>query len=482
MKGHLKSLRRRLVWGVTLTTCLMWGSVAAWQFTSMQREMRSMLDERLIASAKMVAAIVEQIHPDPTLPIAPAKTEAMNSLIARDGVECEVSLVRSEVDVLPIARTGNAPDLNAQVESGFGSATKGGKPWRTYVLEYNGMRVVTADRMDVREHLVATMLRALVLPFVLTLAGIALMTWWIYTRSLRPLESLRRELSARPPHDPSPVRSGQDVAEISPLVQSLNALLARINASVERERRWTANAAHELRTPLTGIKTHVQVAQLAMNGEPGAPKTDIAIEALHNANTGVQHLQSTLEQLLQLARVESAVESGGSATMRSSADDIVQAFQHACEQSAARARTERVDSQASVEQRIEPDAADPRWARLSIPLAPALLVSAITNLTDNALLHQHSNTAVQATLALVHHEQRDWLEVRIRDHGPGMATDEIELSTQRFWRKGNAAHGSGLGLTIVQHIAEIAGGELLMRPEEPGLTAILRLPSEMSAR
>ncbi|WP_228529873.1 sensor histidine kinase N-terminal domain-containing protein [Diaphorobacter caeni] len=180
MTGRPYSLRRHLVGGIIATTCLMWGSVATWQFASMQREMRTMLDERLMASAKMVAAVVEQIRPGPHGSGALSRAEpTLQSLIARDGVECEVSLVRSEVDVIPIARTGNAPDLSAQTESGFGHAIKGGKPWRTYVLEHQGIRVVTADRMDVREHLVQSMLRTLVLPFVLTLAGIALMSWWI---------------------------------------------------------------------------------------------------------------------------------------------------------------------------------------------------------------------------------------------------------------------------------------------------------------
>ena len=481
MSGKTKSLRRRLVWGITITTCLMWGSVAAWQFTTMQRELRAMLDERLIASAKMVAAIVEQIQPDPDAPMSPAKQAALNSLIARDGVECEVSLVRSEVDVRPIARTGDIPDTSTQEETGFGHATKGGKPWRTYVFEQNGIRIATADRLDVREHLVQSILRALVVPFVLTLAGIMLMTWWIYTRSLRPLESLRRELSERPPHDPTPVRSGQDVAELSPLVQSLNALLARTNANAERERRWTANAAHELRTPLTGIKTHVQVAQLAMGGPLDASRTDIAKEALTNANTGVQHLQTTLEQLLQLARVEGAVESCGAGSMRSHANEIISAFQQACQQSLTRARAERPELTPPLQSQIQPRLDDPVWQTVSVSLAPALLVSAITNLTDNALLHQHSDEPVHTSLVLHNDGMTSRLEVRVRDHGPGMAAEEIELSTQRFWRKGNAASGSGLGLTIVQHIAERAGGELHLHSDSSGLTATLRLPCRFEA-
>ncbi|WP_323745947.1 sensor histidine kinase [Diaphorobacter caeni] len=273
------------------------------------------------------------------------------------------------------------------------------------------------------------------------------------------------------------MQSGQDVLEISPLVKSLNALLARIHAAVERERRWTANAAHELRTPLTGIKTHVQIAQMSMTNEPGPARTAITRDALHNAHTGVQQLQSTLEQLLQLARMESATEGdGGGMPMRSDAGEMLRAFEQACAQSTARAVTERPHWTAPLTQQIEPPPDDPQWHHACVALAPALLVSAITNLTDNALRHQNTAEPVLATLALRKESDRLWLEVHVRDHGPGMEADDIALSTQRFWRKTQTSQGSGLGLTIVQHIAESAGGELVLRAEHPGLSAVLRLP------
>lgn len=146
----MKSLRLRLVLGLSLTLCVLWGSVAAWQFTLMQRELRTMLDERLIASSKMVASIVHQFQPALSAASAPAAQEALQSVIGRDGVACEVSLVRSEVDVLPtartLARTGDGPDFSTASTVGFGQITKGGKVWRTYVLEHNGLRVALCSR------------------------------------------------------------------------------------------------------------------------------------------------------------------------------------------------------------------------------------------------------------------------------------------------------------------------------------------------
>ena len=478
MSRARSSLRSRLMWGLSLTTCLLWGSVAAWQFTSMQRELRAMLDDRLIASAKMVADIVQQIHPDPQAPITPAASNALHSLIARDGVACEVSLVRSEVEVLPIARTGDSPDLSDHQASGFGQTVKGGKLWRTYVLQDNGIRVATADREDVREHLVQSILRTLVWPFVLTLAGILWLTWWICTYSLRPLELLRKELSERPPQDPTPVTSGEDIAELSPLVHSLNALLSRINASMERERRWTANAAHELRTPLTAIKTHVQVAQLALGNGLQATRPEIAEDALRQADTGILQLQATLEQLLQLARVENA---NSDERLHSDGQAIAGAFHQACEQSQRRARAERPGAPALLHTGMEPNAEDAQWPPVRLSVAPALLVCAITNLLDNALLHQAAEHPVRATLELLRDGERAAVQVRVSDQGPGLSAAEMELATQRFWRKHAGSSGSGLGLTIVRHIAESAGGELVLESTGEGLTATLHMPVSVAS-
>ena len=464
----MKSLRLRLVLGLSLTLCVLWGSVAAWQFTHMQHELRTMLDERLVASAKMVASIVHQFQPAHGKLPTPAEQEALQSVIARDGVACEVSLVRSEVEVLPIARTGNGPDFSTLGGPGFGQITKGGKAWRTYVLEDNGLRVATADRLDVREHLVQTVVRTLVLPFALALAGVLLLTWWISTRSLRPLRHLREELAQRPPYDPMPVHAGRDTVELAPLVDSLNQLLARIQASIAHERRWTADAAHELRTPLTAIKTHVQVAQLVLQQ---AGPSDRAKDALGQAQEGITHMHATLEQLLQLARLEAGHGDDGGAARATQGAAIAQAFQQAVQQSLQRARDEGQDA-AALDAQVLPGP----WGSATLPLAPALLTCAVTNLLDNALRHHRGPVPPSAALQLVPGSAGAMVEICVRDHGPGLTAEECTQALHRFWRKSASGPGSGLGLTIVRRIAESAGGTLALAPAHPGLDARLRLP------
>ena len=506
------SLRLRLVLGLSLTLCVLWGSVAAWMFPTMQRELRTMLDDRLIASARMVAGIVHQFQPAQVDAITPANN-ALLSVIARDGVACEVSLVRSEVDILPLAKTSNSPDFTPLTRSGFGRIEKGGKSWRTYVLEENGIRIATADRLDVREQLVQSFVYTLVVPFVLALAGVVLLTWWICTLGLEPLRRLGEELQHRPPQDPSPVQTGQDTAELAPLVGSLNQLLGRMNRAIEHERRWTADAAHELRTPLTAIKTHVQVAQLVLERHAGiGPATPSgtgrpASLALKQASEGIDHMHATLEQLLQLARVESA--SAGTAPSTQGAA-IAEALQLACRQSLQRASKSGAPTP-PLQTGLEPDALH-GW---ELPLAPALLTCAVTNLVDNALRHHLGAQPITLQLSLQlagtgtagdangaegglgpAHGTRNHgstgmtgmeacastatapatLQIQVQDHGPGLSAEECTQALQRFWRKTSATQGSGLGLTIVQRIAESAGGQLQLAPGAPGLVATLSLP------
>jgi signal transduction histidine kinase len=506
------SLRLRLVLGLSLTLCVLWGSVAAWMFPTMQRELRTMLDDRLIASARMVAGIVHQFQPAQVDAITPANN-ALLSVIARDGVACEVSLVRSEVDILPLAKTSNSPDFTPLTRSGFGRIEKGGKSWRTYVLEENGIRIATADRLDVREQLVQSFVYTLVVPFVLALAGVVLLTWWICTLGLEPLRRLGEELQHRPPQDPSPVQTGQDTAELAPLVGSLNQLLGRMNRAIEHERRWTADAAHELRTPLTAIKTHVQVAQLVLERHAGTgPATPSgtgrpASLALKQASEGIDHMHATLEQLLQLARVESA--SAGTAPSTQGAA-IAEALQLACRQSLQRASKSGAPTP-PLQTGLEPDALH-GW---ELPLAPALLTCAVTNLVDNALRHHLGAQPITLQLSLQlagtgtagdangaegglgpAHGTRNHgstgmtgmeacastatapatLQIQVQDHGPGLSAEECTQALQRFWRKTSATQGSGLGLTIVQRIAESAGGQLQLAPGAPGLVATLSLP------
>lgn len=474
----MKCLRWRLVITLGMAICVLWSSVAAWTFTSIRSELVSVLDDRLIASTRMVAGIVQQFsHDQIQAASVPGKHEDLTSVIARDGVACEVSLVRGEVELLPIARTDNSPGFDSVQVPGFGVIYKGGKLWRTYVLEEKGIRIATADRIDVREHLVQSFAYAMVLPFAMALIGLLALTWWACTKGLEPLRRLQHTLANRPPQDGTPIEDGRDIEELAPMVNSLNALLLRMNAAIEHERRWTSDAAHELRTPLTAIKTHVQVTQLLLQREaallPDGARLAVQPlqQSLEHTMSGITHMHETLEQLLMLARVESQ---SALATQKLRGPAIVCAWERACEQSRKHAIEKGYTAALHVQ--TVPAVSEP-WQSWQVALSSPLLVCAVSNLLDNALRHHQGPEVVTARLELQPYTGQICLH--IRDHGPGMSQTECEQALLRFWRKNPCGPGSGLGLTMVQRIVASAQGSLSIQPAQGGgLVVDVCLPAE----
>lgn len=449
------SLRLRLVAILGLSLVLLWSLVAFWMFTGVQRELRAALDDRLAASARMVAGLVARLPPQQLQAGAAA---APLAVAAHDGVACEVSLQQSEVARVTLARTAASPGLQSAAP-GYGLRVVNGQAWRTYVLQQGALRVATADRIEVREGLLRRILLVAAVPFAAAVSGSLLLLWFGVGGGLRPIERIRRALAARRPDAVEPLPALQLPPELQPLADTIGHLLRRVQDAIARERRFTDDAAHELRTPLTAVKTHLQVLRLACRDRPA---DDAAAEALSNAEAGVLRLQRTMEQLLLLARLEQP-DAGCAAP--------VEAL-HAAQLAVADALAGGATGSAQTPPRIllEVEAAP---ARLALP--EPLLVSALRNLLDNAL--RHGSAAAPVRLTVTRHGER--IEFTVLDEGPGMTPAEIAQATRRFWRRQTRAPGSGLGLSIVEAIAERHGGTLRLEPHTsgPGLKVTLSLPA-----
>lgn len=447
----MNSLRLRLLVIIGSSLLVLWSLVATWMLADLRSELRTALDDRLAASARMVAGLVAQLPPVPVpRGAAPA---ALPDVVGRDGLACEVSLLRGEVRVQTVARTASSPALD-DLPAGYSTRMFGGKAWRTYVLHDGPIRVATADRIDVRETLLRDVALTAGVPFVVALAGSLVMLWFGIGGGLAPLERMRKVLERRRPDDDAPLAPMPVPRELAPLVDTVTHLLERVRAAITRERRFTDDAAHELRTPLTAIKTHLQVLRLA-SGSGVLPPA--AHEALGHADQGVLRMQRTLEQLLVLARLES--DDGFEAETSCRAGDAVREAIHDAE--AAHGRP----GQVLVEDSLE-------GAAVAAPCG--LLASALRNLLDNAL---KSAPAAPVTLR-VERRPGDRVSFMVLDRGPGLSEAECEQAVQRFWRRSKAGPGSGLGLSIASTIAQRCGGELSLRPREGGgLIAQLTLPA-----
>src|SRR5699024_9833210 len=149
----------------------------------------------LAASARMVAGLVAQFPEPKDISLEGGRPLGV---MARDGVACEVSLVRGEVVIQPLARTAGSPDLT-EAEQGFSNQEYGGKRWRTYVFRQGAIQIATADRIEVRDALVKELMVWAGLPFVAALLGSLAVLWLGVTHGLRPLEQIRNLLARRRP-------------------------------------------------------------------------------------------------------------------------------------------------------------------------------------------------------------------------------------------------------------------------------------------
>jgi signal transduction histidine kinase len=445
------TLRLRLVVIIGVSLTLLWSVVAVWMFMDVRDQLRTALDERLAASARMVAGLVArlpadrlQVNSPPVLPL---------DVIARDGLACEVSLVRGEVGTQPIARTATSPGLEGAA-LGYSTSVHGGKSWRTYVLQVGGVRIATADRVDAREGLLREVALSAAVPFAIAMAGSLLLLWIGVGRGLAPIERVRTALLDRRADAGAPLPAIDAPPELQPLIDTIANLLERVQGAIERERRFTDDAAHELRTPLTAIKTHLQVLRLACNE---VALQGAAGEALANAQQGVARLHRTLEQLLQLARL-------GDAAMPE--------------------QPQRADAMRAARQAIADATGDPSGVELraetgsaSLAVPEALLVSALRNLLDNALQHSPRPGSVVLQVERLPGE----VVFCVLDEGPGMSAADVAQAPQRFWRRasvnGSGDTGSGLGLSIVDAIARRHGGALRLAPRpDAGMQACLCFP------
>lgn len=236
--------------------------------------------------------------------------------------------------------------------------------------------------------------------------------------------------------------------ELARLGASFNTMLGSLDESLDRQRRFVADASHELRTPLTSLQTNIDVLRGDMELEPEQRRR--LLDDLHRES---QEMRTLIAGLLELTT------SGGHLEKEPfQLDELV-------ENVLERART-RFPGITWEEGSLEPTIVDGYRDRME---------RAVWNLLENAGKWSGDGNAVEVSLAQG--------ELRVRDHGPGFAEEDRPLVFERFYRSAaaRAMPGAGLGLAIVREVAEAHGGTVEAENADGG-GALVRLSLDGAAR
>ncbi len=342
-------------------------------------------------------------------------------------------------------------------EEGYRDENFNGYRWRVLsrVDPVSGRWLLVAERVDIRIELTDNIILRALLPIVLSLPIIAAIVWLIVGNGLSLVGQLANELRSKRADDLTRLQTSDPPIELAPVIDAINDLLRRLDDSIQRERRFSSDAAHELRTPLSAIKVHVH------NLKAQFPEGSQALQTLDQDLSRLGHL---IDQIMLLYRMapEHYQANMQEINLYKLAQSVIGELYDEID------RKQQTISLHGTPQTVIGDEAS--------------LLILLGNLIQNASKYSPPGASISVNV-----DQEDlgiWLGVS--DSGPGIPLTEINRVFDRFRRAGGDRHessvdGVGLGLSIVKHIAELhhANISLQNNKDAPGLTVSILFPSDL---
>jgi len=333
-----------------------------------------------------------------------------------------------------------------------------GRPVRIVALQLpvestrlRGMVMVqVAENRAARNEFARQILFGMVVPQALLIALAGVLLWHAVGRGLSPLRNLTKEIGNRSHRDLSALPEEEAPQEVQPLIHAMNMLLQRLSATLDAQRRFIADAAHQLRTPIAGLKTQTELAlRQAPDGE--------AQITLRQLRTATEQSTRLVNQLLSLARAEPV----SARTLATEPVDLLALVRDATTEWVPRALARNIDL-----------GFDTLGEKVTVQGDPFQLREVLNNLLDNAI--RYTQPGGQVTVRIRMEQQRP--VVSVEDNGPGIPAAERARVFERFYRVlGTGVEGCGLGLSIVDEIAQAHGAEVTLSSGEKGDGTLVRL-------
>lgn len=298
--------------------------------------------------------------------------------------------------------------------------------WRTAA---NGKLIIAVGQeLDYREDLIEEMIFGQMWIWFASLPILVIVLGWLIHKELRPIKRLSQEVQTRKSGDVSLLNTEGLPVEILPLVKNLNQFFDRTSAMLQRERRFTSDAAHELRSPLAALRIQTEVAQLAGDDR------ELREQALLHLTQGIDRASQLIEQLLTLSKLDNLQELEELQSI--DWEGIIQSL---------------IAERYFVAEKRKITLAFEKESESKLKQGQPILVSLmLRNLLDNAIKYCPEDTTVSVKIASS--------QIIVEDNGGGVEPEDLKKLGQRFYRPaGQNEKGSGLGLSIVMRIAELHG-------------------------
>ena len=240
--------------------------------------------------------------------------------------------------------------------------------------------------------------------------------------------------------------------EIGDLAQTINELSMRVNQNEKTQTEFISSLSHELRTPLTAITGW---SETLLHSEDLDEGTRRGMKIIHRE---AGRLTEMVISLLDFTRIQD-----GRMTLNIEPTDLRSEFEDTVFMYGSRLEADGIHLEyLENEDDIPEVSCDPQRMR-----------QVFLNILDNASKHGGDGKRIDAEIC----STEDFVEVRIRDYGPGIPEDEIPLVTRKFYKGSSKARGSGIGLAVCEEIVEMHGGQLSLENADGGGTLVtVRIP------
>jgi two-component system sensor histidine kinase QseC len=364
-------------------------------------------------------------------------------------------------DRILIMSSANAQSEALTLSDGYSQTTDtNGRVWRNFGVwdQHHDFRILVSEDYALRSQLLRNITAHVASPLALGMPALVLLLWIAIGKGLNPLRVLTREIETRKSDNLTPLDAHDTPAEVQAMVDALNALLERLAATLESERRFTANAAHELRTPLAAIQAHLYVARIAQT----APDRQFAMDQLQR---GIERGIRLVGQLLTLARLDPDQSLPDATPV-----DLGEMAQAVCAELAPLAIQKNQQIELQVDPQLPPVSGN-----------SDLLAMLLSNLVDNAIHYTQKGGAITISV----HKGDDCLRIEVKDNGPGIPPEQRERVFARFARLAGADQpGTGLGLAIAQRIAQLHEATVTLNdgPNGRGITAAVCIAALLNVK